>query len=126
MTITTTDEQREKLDLAQDILQYKFKEEKYLLSAITHPSATEGKAVKYSYERLEFLGDSILGAVVSDAAFHAYPELDEGGLTRIKVSLVSGSSLSRVAEELGFADFIIFGSSYLMGIQKPAQTIRWE
>lgn len=111
MSTISTEEQREKLDLAQNILGYRFENEQYLLSAITHPSAIEGKPVKHSYERLEFLGDSILGAIVSDAAFNAYPELDEGGLTRIKVSLVSGASLSRVAEELGFADFIIFGQS---------------
>ncbi len=111
MAQISTEEQREKLDRAQDILQYRFNNEQYLLSAITHPSAIEGKPVKYSYERLEFLGDSILGAIVADAAFHAYPELDEGGLTRIKVSLVSGASLSQVAENLGFADFIIFGQS---------------
>lgn len=104
-------EQREKLDRAQMILGYRFKQERYLLSAITHPSAVEGKPVKYSYERLEFLGDSILGAVVADAAFHRFPEIDEGGLTRIKVALVSGETLSKVANELGFADFIIFGSS---------------
>lgn len=111
LTHISEEEQREKLDLAQDILGYRFENEEYLLSAITHPSAVEGKPVKYSYERLEFLGDSILGGVVADAAFHAYPDLDEGGLTRIKVSLVSGSSLSQHAEELGFADFIIFGQS---------------
>ncbi len=111
MYCVSTDEQREKLDLAQTILGYRFEDERYLLSAITHPSAIEGRPVKYSYERLEFLGDSILGSLVADAAFHAYPELDEGGLTRIKVSLVSGSSLSRVAESLGFAEFIIFGQS---------------
>jgi ribonuclease-3 len=104
-------EQREKLDRARQILGYRFKQERYLLSAITHPSAVEGKPVKYSYERLEFLGDSILGAVVADAAFHRFPEIDEGGLTRIKVALVSGETLSKVADELGFADFIIFGSS---------------
>jgi ribonuclease-3 len=104
-------EQREKLDRAQQILGYRFNQERYLLSAITHPSAVEGKPVKYSYERLEFLGDSILGAVVADAAFHRFPEIDEGGLTRIKVALVSGETLSKVADELGFADFIIFGSS---------------
>lgn len=111
MNTTTTEEQRAKLERAQDILNYRFADEHYLLSAITHPSAVEGKPVKYSYERLEFLGDSILGSIVANAAFHQYPELDEGGLTRIKVSLVSGTSLSRVAESLGFADIIIFGLS---------------
>ena len=104
-------EQREKLDRAQQILGYRFNQERAFAFRDHHPSAVEGKPVKYSYERLEFLGDSILGAVVADAAFHRFPEIDEGGLTRIKVALVSGETLSKVADELGFADFIIFGSS---------------
>lgn len=104
-------EQERKLARAQEILEYRFADEHLLLSAITHPSATEGKSVKYSYERLEFLGDSILGAIVASTAFHAYHDLDEGGLTRIKVALVSGASLADVAEKLGFAEVIVFGSS---------------
>ncbi|NGM16614.1 ribonuclease III [Xiamenia xianingshaonis] len=106
-----TEEQQRKLADAQAILGYTFTHQQLLLSAITHPSATEGRSVKYSYERLEFLGDSILGAIVSTIAFDRFTELDEGGLTRIKVALVSGSSLSSVAEKLGFADVIVFGSS---------------
>ena len=102
---------QKKLERAQEILEYQFKNPDILLAAITHPSATEGRPVKFSYERLEFLGDSILGAIVANEAFHAYPELDEGGLTRIKVALVSGASLAKVAEHLGFADVIVFGSS---------------
>ena len=103
--------QQKKLERAQEILEYQFKNPNILLAATTHPSATEGRPVKFSYERLEFLGDSILGAIVANEAFHAYPELDEGGLTRIKVALVSGASLAKVAEHLGFADVIVFGSS---------------
>ena len=99
------------MERAEEIIQYRFKDTRLLLSAITHPSATEGRAVKYSYERLEFLGDSVLGALVASEAFHRYHELDEGGLTRIKVSLVSGSSLSSVSSDLGFAEVIVFGSS---------------
>lgn len=110
-TTQMNDEQREKLEEAQRIIGYRFKNEQLLLSAITHPSATEGRSVKYSYERLEFLGDSILGAIVASIAFHRYQDLDEGGLTRIKVALVSGSSLSDVAQKLGFANIIVFGSS---------------
>ncbi|MCL1796980.1 MAG: ribonuclease III [Eggerthellaceae bacterium] len=105
------EEQNRKLERMQDILGYRFVQEDFLLAAITHPSATEGRSVKYSYERLEFLGDSILGAIVAAVAFHRYPDLDEGGLTRIKVALVSGSNLSDVAASLGFADVIVFGSS---------------
>ena len=109
--MSLTAEQQTKLERAQKIVGRTFENTQYLLSAITHPSATEGRAVKFSYERLEFLGDSILGALVANAAFHQFPELDEGGLTRIKVALVSGASLSEVAEKLGFADVIVFGSS---------------
>ena len=100
--MTLTDEQRSKLDKAQDILQYRFANEHFLLAAVTHPSAVEGRAIKYSYERLEFLGDSILGAIVATEAFERFHDLDEGGLTRIKVALVAGSTL---------ADVIVFGSS---------------
>jgi ribonuclease-3 len=108
---TFTQEQIEKLEQAQAIVGHAFAQPGLLLSAITHPSAVEGKPVKFSYERLEFLGDSVLGAIVATEAFHRYPELDEGGLTRIKVALVAGSSLAKVAESLGFADIIVFGLS---------------
>lgn len=102
---------KKNMELAEKILGYTFKNKQLLESAITHPSAIEGGPVQYSYERLEFLGDAVLGAIVSAYAFKAYPNLDEGGLTRIKVSLVSGTSLSDVAQSLGFENIIVFGSS---------------
>ena len=104
-------EHTEKLNKAEKILGHEFSDRSLLLTALTHPSAEEGHSISDSYERLEFLGDSILGAIVSYEAYHAYPNLDEGGLTRIKVSLVSGASLSEVGKELGLADCIFFGSS---------------
>ena len=104
-------EHTEKLDKAEKILGHEFSDRSLLLTALTHPSAAEGHSISDSYARLEFLGDSILGAIVSYEAYHAYPNLDEGGLTRIKVSLVSGASLSEVGKELGLADCIFFGSS---------------
>ena len=100
--MTFTEEQASKLQRAEEVLGYSFSNKQLILSAITHPSATEGRAVKYSYERLEFLGDSILGAIVADVAFERFHELDEGGLTRIKVALVSGASLSDVASRPWF------------------------
>ena len=109
--MSLAEEQNQKLKLAEQIIGYHFNNERYILSAITHPSAAEGKSVRFSYERLEFLGDAILGAIVVSTAFNRYPDLDEGGLTRIKVALVSGSSLADVAQKLGFEDVIVFGSS---------------
>ncbi len=101
-----TVEELERIDRAQGIIGYTFNNQQLILSAITHPSAAEGKPVQYSYERLEFLGDSVLGVIVAMAAFEKFKDLDEGGLTRIKVALVAGSTLSEVAH-----DIIIFGDS---------------
>ena len=101
----------ERLTRAQEILGHEFNDKVLLRAALTHPSAVEGQPVSASYERLEFLGDSILGAVVARSLFESYPEFDEGKLTRLKVSLVSGATLSEVSHELGIDDIIIFGAS---------------
>lgn len=104
-------EELERIERLQQIVGYEFTDKQLALSAITHPSAAEGRPVQFSYERLEFLGDSVLGVIVAMAAFYKFKDLDEGGLTRIKVALVAGSTLSEVADELGFTDIIIFGDS---------------
>ena len=101
----------ERLARAQEILGHEFNNKVLLRAALTHPSAVEGQPVSASYERLEFLGDSILGAVVARSLFESYPEFDEVKLTRLKVSLVSGATLSEVSHELGIDDIIIFGAS---------------
>ena len=58
-----------------------FDHEHLIISALTHPSAAEGKAVSASYERLEFLGDSVLGAMIANDLYHRYPGMDEGQLS---------------------------------------------
>lgn len=105
------------LDSIQAILGYTFKNQDLGLAAITHPSAVEGQPRSASYERLEFLGDSILGAIVATDLFERFDQIDEGALTRLKISLVSGKTLSAVAEELGIGECIIFGDSE-MGTHK--------
>jgi ribonuclease-3 len=101
----------DKLDRAERILGYEFNDKELLRAALTHPSALDRPDTMHDYERLEFLGDSILGAISAAYLFDTYRDLDEGGLTRIKVSLVSGTSLSRISSEEGIADCIIFGES---------------
>ena len=63
----------ERLTRAQEILGHEFNNKVLLRAALTHPSAVEGLPVSASYERLEFLGDSILGAVVARSLFESYP-----------------------------------------------------
>lgn len=101
----------DRIAAVERICGYEFKDKRLIRSALTHPSAVEGEPVSASYERLEFLGDSILGAIVADQLFRSYPSFDEGRLTRLKVSLVSGATLSEVGEELGIGPCIIFGAS---------------
>lgn len=96
---------------AEGILGHHFQDEGLIRSALTHPSAVEGKPVSASYERLEFLGDSILGGLVALDLFERFPQMDEGELTRLKISLVSGETLSKVADGLGIGDIILFGDS---------------
>lgn len=101
----------DRLQKAQDIIGYTFKNSLLLETALMHPSAIEGNRVQQSYERLEFLGDSIMGAIMSYKLYLAYPDADEGRLTRLKAAVVSGASLTRVAKEAGLAPLIIFGGS---------------
>lgn len=102
---------RKRIKRIEEILGHHFSEEHLIVSALTHPSAAEGKAVSASYERLEFLGDSILGAMIAADLYDRYPAMDEGQLSMLKIALVSGEMLSDVAGELGIGELILFGES---------------
>lgn len=102
---------RERVRRIEEICGHHFDNKDLITSAITHPSAVEGQPVSASYERLEFLGDSILGAMVATDLFEKFPAMDEGKLTRMKISLVSGKTLSDVAGDLGIGELIVFGES---------------
>lgn len=101
----------DRLDKAERILDYQFKDRELLLLALTHPSASDGSSSEGSYERLEFLGDALLGAIISRELYDTFPAHNEGALTRLKVSAVAGQTLSKLADELGLSELIIFGSS---------------
>ena len=96
---------------AERVCGHHFERQELIVSALTHPSAAEGMPVSASYERLEFLGDSILGAIVATDLFERFPDMDEGALTQAKISLVSGKMLSSVAQRLGVAELIVMGES---------------
>ena len=101
----------EKVRRAEKLLGYRFKDKALLETALTHPSAAKHTSTTFNYERLEFLGDSVLGFIIAAEVFERFGDLEEGGLTRVKVSLVSGESLARVADGIGIAGLIIFGDS---------------
>ena len=92
-------------DYLSSKLNYKFKNPELLELALTHRSA-----VSTSNERLEYLGDAILGFVIADVLFQKFAESPEGILTRKRASLVKKETLASLARQLELGEFIQLGS----------------
>lgn len=108
------------VDLAecQRRLEYEFRDPSLLVAALTHASGAQHRLA--SNERLEFLGDAILGFVVCESLYRLYPESLEGDLTRIKSVVVSRETCSRITVELGLVDFLIVGKG--LAVNRPVPT----
>ena len=98
----------EVLDHCQTAIGYRFKDPAILASALTHASIAPTRL--QSNERLEFLGDAILGMVVCRYLFDHYQEYLEGELTKIKSSVVSRKTCAEVSEKLGLPQFMFLGN----------------
>ena len=81
--------------------------------ALCHTALTHRSAAADHNERLEFLGDSILNCAVARLLYDAHPPADEGDLSRLRASLVSGESLAQIAAELGLGEFLRLGPGEL-------------
>ena len=86
----------ESLTILMDQLGYEFKDKSLLKTSLTHPSFSK----KNNYERLEFLGDRVLGLIISDEIFHSYPDDSEGNLAKKISFLVCKNTLIKIADEL--------------------------
>jgi ribonuclease III len=105
----------ELLEHCQDLLDYTFKNVGFLRSALTHASGADHRLA--SNERMEFLGDAILGLIVCDLLYHKFPDYLEGELTRIKSVVVSRNTCAKISQKLGFEECLILGKG--MGMQGP-------
>ncbi|MCC8357677.1 MAG: ribonuclease III [Oscillospiraceae bacterium] len=92
-------------------LGYSFSNRAYLDTALTHSSYANEQGHQQSNERLEFLGDSVLGFCVAKALWRLYPDMPEGGLTRLRAELVCEASLHHVALTLGLGLYIHLGKN---------------
>jgi ribonuclease-3 len=95
-----------KVQKLQQKIGYQFKNTQLLTQALTHRSYSTN-----NNERLEFLGDSVLGCVISKILFDNFPTTNEGKLTRMKANLVRGMTLTEIAKELEIQNYIILGAS---------------
>lgn len=88
-------------------LDYEFRDPTLLERALTHPSARSERGE--SNQRLEFLGDAVVGLVVAQFLFTSYPEYDEGELTRLRSRIVSTDALAGWGGRLGLSGYVALG-----------------
>lgn len=92
----------------EKLIAYQFSDPSYLELALSHRSVGS-----HNNERLEFLGDSLLGMIMSELLYHKFPKLKEGELSRLRSHLVRGETLAKLALELNIEEFILLGGGEL-------------
>lgn len=95
------------LEECQKTLGYRFRDRELLVICLTHASTARTRL--HSNERMEFLGDAILGTVVVELLYHRFPEASEGELTRIKSIVVSRATCATMAAQVRLAEFVLVG-----------------
>ncbi|MFN6130383.1 MAG: ribonuclease III [Planctomycetota bacterium] len=101
----------DKVERCQQLIGYRFQDPTYVASALTHASVAASR--KHSNERMEFLGDAILGMVVCEKIFQTYPEYLEGELTKIKSVVVSRRVCAKISKKLGIESCLHVGKGMM-------------
>lgn len=86
-------------------------DEKLLRTALTHSSVTFENNEEGNYERLEFLGDSVLKLAMSDILYNTYPDYDEGRMTKVRGILISDNELAKIGRFLDLPKIIMVGNN---------------
>ena len=86
-----------------------FRDAELRQAALTHRSYAFEQGLTVTNERLEFLGDSVLGLVVTDMAYRSYPDMPEGQLAKLRAAIVNMQALADVARSLGIGDVVLLG-----------------
>ena len=112
-----------KVKVFEEIIGYKFKDKSLLKTALTHSSFANESNGKYDYnERLEFLGDSVLGMITAEFLFTHHPEMPEGKLTKTRAAMVCEKSLHRFALSIKLGEFMFLGKGEINtgGRERPS------
>src|SRR3954463_10706264 len=91
----------------QEAIGYHFQRPDLLRAALTHTSGANTRGA--SNERLEFLGDAVLGLVTCEQLYHLFPDYQEGDLTKVKSAVVSRRACTRFSKDLNLGDFLFLG-----------------
>jgi ribonuclease-3 len=102
---------RDEFDSLQQAIDYRFRDRGLLEHAMTHTSRAneDVSGGVIDNESLEFLGDAVLGFIIADILFQAFPEFNEGQKSKAKAALVSTATLARQAERLSLGDHLLLG-----------------
>ena len=103
----STNHEAEILDECQSAIGYRFRQPELLRSALTHASGANTRLA--SNERMEFLGDAVLGLVTCEQLYLRFPDYQEGDLTKIKSVVVSRRTCARFSKALNLGDFLFLG-----------------
>ena len=106
-TPLTSEHEQSVLDDCQRVIEYQFRRPELLRAALTHTSGANTRLG--SNERMEFLGDSVLGLATCEQLYLRFPEYQEGDLTKIKSVVVSRKVCARFSQQLGLGEFLFLG-----------------
>lgn len=109
------------LDECQVALGYRFRDPELLKSALTHTSVANTRGG--SNERLEFLGDAVLGLICCEQLYLKYPEFQEGDMTKVKSVVVSRRTCAKLGRQLRLHEFLRFGKGMRGGPDGPANLL---
>lgn len=113
-----------KVDYLLESIQIIPKNKELYLSALTHPSCNaNGKCKHQDYDRLEFMGDAVLGYVVADLAFNLHPEMEEGKLTKLRSNIVQRASLANYARSIHLEEYVHANKSFTVDKIKESDKI---
>ena len=103
----TSSLESEILERCQEAIGYRFRQPELLRAALTHASGANTRLA--SNERMEFLGDAVLGLITCEQLYQRFPDYEEGDLTKVKSVVVSRRTCARFSKQLGLGDFLFLG-----------------
>lgn len=104
-------------------IEYRFIDQAPLLQALTHPSFEHEQAGGGNYQRLEFLGDAVLGMVLAEMLFRRFPDSNEGVLSRLRSQIADQDTLAGIARSFGLGRFVRLGRGEEQGAGRNKDSI---
>lgn len=114
---------RKNIKQLEELIGEKIKDPKYYIEALTHRSALDYKRFKKSNERLEFLGDAVLGFCVAEVLYYNFKEKDEGFLTKIRANFVNKNTLYESAVRINLIHYLFISNELLASANIGIKTI---